>query len=360
MKIALVVGWEYDTPPAKYGGVELVVGNLADELVRRGHDVYLLAPGTSRTSATLVPYIERSVERTPALKAEYHVWAAQYQLDCLAAIRRRLAEIQPDVIHNHMGALLLPFAPDFRCPIVTTEHWELTEPIDVAIRQRYPDYRAVTISKRQQVPFPGPHWLDVVYHGLDLARYPFQAEKGDYFAFLGRVSPVKGLDLICRVIKDTPYRLKIGAKVDPNDQAYFERAVLPLIDGEQIEWLGEVDHVQKVNLLGNSKAVLSWLSYEEAFGLIYPEANACGTPAIVNPIGATPELIQPGVNGFLVNDLADFRAKLDQVHTLDPLACRRIAEERFSLPTMAAHYERVYARVIAEQRAPQKHGNTGD
>jgi len=138
MKIALVVGWEYDTPPPKYGGVELVVGDLADELVRRGHDVFLLAPGTSRTSATLMPYIDRSVDRSPDIKHEYHLWAGQHKLHCLANIRRLLADLQPDVIHSHIGALLLPFAPDFRCPIVTTEHWELTEPIDVVIRQRYP------------------------------------------------------------------------------------------------------------------------------------------------------------------------------------------------------------------------------
>jgi glycosyltransferase involved in cell wall biosynthesis len=348
MKIALVVGWEYDTPPPKYGGVELVVGDLADELVRRGHDVYLLAPGTSRTSATLVPYIPRSVDRSPDIKHEYHLWAGQYKLHCLANIRRLLAELRPDVIHSHVGALLLPFAPDFRCPIVTTEHWELTEPIDVAIRRRYPTYRAVAISQRQQAPFPGPHWLDVVYHGLDLRRYAFQVEKGDYFAFLGRISPVKGLDLVCRVIKNSPYRLKIGAKVDPHDRVYLEQAVQPLIDSEQIEWLGEVDQKEKVDLLRSAKAVLSWLNYEEAFGLIYPEANACGTPAIVNPMGATPELIGNGVNGFLVTSEEEFRAKLDQVETIDPYACRRVVEERFSLPVMAARYEQVYERVIDE------------
>ncbi len=348
MKIALVVGWEYDTPPLKYGGVELVVGDLADELVRRGHDVFLLAPGTSRTGATLVPYIERSVDQSPDIKHEYHLWAGQYKLDCLANIRRLLAQLQPDVIHSHVGALLLPFAPDFRCPIVTTEHWELTEPIDVAIRQRYTDYRAVAISQRQQAPFPGSHWLDVVPHGLNLSRYPFQAKKGDYFAFLGRASPVKGMDVVCRAIKDTPYRLKIGAKVDPHDRAYFEREVLPLIDGDQIQWLGELDHVQKVDLLRSVRAVVSWLGYEEAFGLIYAEANACGTPAIVNPKGATPELIENGVNGFLVNTVAELRAKLDTVDTIDPYACRRIAETRFSLPLMAERYEQVYERVIEQ------------
>ena len=348
MKIALVVGWKYDTPPTKYGGVELVVGDLADELVRRGHDVFLLAPGTSRTSATLVPYIDRSVDQSPDIKAEYHLWAEQRKLDCLANIRRLLAHLQPEVIHNHVGALLLPFAPDFRCPIVTTEHWELTEQIDVAIRRRYPDYRAVAISKRQQAPFPGLHWLDVVPHGLDLERYPFQAKKADYFAFLGRANPVKGMDVVCRAIKDSPYRLRIGVKVDPHDQAYFDRDVLSLIDGEQIEWLGELDHAQKVDLLCNAKAVVSWLGYEEAFGLIYPEANACGTPAIVNRMGATPELIENGVNGFLVNTVAELRAKLDAVDTIDPYRCRRIAETRFNLPIMAARYERLYRRVIDE------------
>jgi len=157
---------------------------------------------------------------------------------------------------------------------------------------------------------------------------------------------MKGLDLVCRVIKDSPYRLRIGAKVDPHDQAYFEREVVPLIDGEQIQWLGEVDQAQKADLLRNAKAVLSWLSYEEAFGLIYPEANACGTPAIVNPMGATPELIQNGVNGFLVTSEDEFRAKLDEVGTIDPYTCRQIVEKRFSLPIMAARYEQVYERVI--------------
>jgi glycosyltransferase involved in cell wall biosynthesis len=348
MRIVEIAAIEEKVPPEKYGGTELVVHNVTEGLVQAGHEVYLLASGDSETSANLVPLVEKSLRRMYSPEEIEH-WRDYMKVATIPDILKHIKEIKPDIVHNHLNWRLLLFADLIECPVISTMHGPLASLRERETYGKHKNSNYVSISDNQRKAMPELNWVKTVYNGIDVGAFDLETEKGDYFAFLGRTSPEKGLEEICRMVRESKqkHKLKIAAKVDTVDKAYFETHIRPYIDGDQIEFLDEVDHAGKNELLKNAKALLLWLNWEEPFGLVVPEANACGTPVIVNPRGSMPELVKDGVNGFLVNSLAEMEAKLDEVQAIDPVLCRLHAEQNYSKEKMVRDYEEVMRSLLA-------------
>ncbi len=345
MKILEVAAIEEQVPPVKYGGLELVVSNVTEGLVEKGHDVTLIASGNSVTKACLVSLLPQSL-RESVPTSEIDKWRDFYNYYYSAWVMEKIREIKPDVVHNHIGWRLLMFSHLIDVPMVTTMHQPLSLFKYAETFKKFPEANYVSISDSQREPMLNVNWVATVYNGIDVQKFEVGTGERNYFAFLGRISPEKGVADICRMIKQTSHTLKIAAKIDSADMKYYEAEVKPLIDGQQIQFLGEVDHTGKNELLKNARASLTWLNRAEPFGLAYVESMACGTPVIINPIGSPAELIENGRNGFLVHSLDEMREKLNNVDSLDRKYCREVVEQKFSTEAMVKGYEKVFERVI--------------
>ncbi|MDQ3099248.1 MAG: glycosyltransferase family 4 protein [bacterium] len=345
MKILEIASFEESLPPEKYGGIELVVSNVTEGLVAAGQDVYLMASGDSKTSAHLISYFEKSMRAMHPV-AEHAFWRDFYNFYLVGQILETINKIKPDIVHNHIGWRLLSFSHLLPCPMMTTMHNPLSIRKHIEMYKRFPQANYISISNSQRSPMPELNWLGTVYNGIDVSRFDFQAEKQDYFAFLGRISPEKGLGAIIQMIRKTKHKLKIGAKLDSSDQEYYEKEVKPYLDGEQIQFLGELDHTAKNELLKNAKASLTWLNRAEPFGLAYVESMACGTPVIINPIGSPAELIINGRTGFLVDTIEQMAQRLDEVDSLDHSLCREQVQKNFSIEKMVDDYIEIAEKLI--------------
>lgn len=350
MKIILTAPLEEKVPPAKYGGTELIVYLLAKEYVALGHEVYLLASGDSRTPAHLVPILPQSIR---SMEPHYATgeWRDYWKYLSTARVIEEIYNVEPDIIHDHMGTRLIAFANLIRTPMISTVHGPITSIREKHTLEGHPEHAFVSISDNQRRASPDTNWIGTVYNGIDIDKFPINRSPSnrDYFAFLGRTSPEKGLAEIVQMIKKTPYQLKIAAKVDDVDSDYFKSKVEPYIDGKQIQFIGEVNHVGKVKLLKRARALLLWLNWEEPFGLVVPEANACGTPVIVNRRGSMPEIVKEGVNGFLVNSLQEMKKRLDNISTLDPETCRAHVSHNFTSRIMASKYLDIMHRLLSNR-----------
>lgn len=348
MKIVQLAPLEETVPPQAYGGTELVVGNITEELVKRGHDVYLIGAGKCQTSANFVPVLNRTLR-------QLYPWPQQALLrerTKLLKLGEALVKIQninPDIIHNHTNWRGVAFSKLLPHKMVTTCHDPLTDNLEIQLYKQSPDHNFISISNNQRKAIPELNWIGTVYNGIDPEKYSYGNGMGDYFLFLGRTSPEKGLAEICQLIKQTSHKLKIAAKIDAADKDYFFGKVKPYIDGKQIEFLGEVGHREKNLLLSNAKALLLWLNWEEPFGLVVTEAMACGTPVIVNKRGSMPEIIDDSINGFLVDSLEDMKRRMDDVSQINREKCREKVIKHFSLQSMVTEYEKYYQKTLTTQ-----------
>jgi glycosyltransferase involved in cell wall biosynthesis len=342
MRIAQVAPLAESVPPKLYGGTERVVAYLADELVRKGHDVTLFASADSCTSARLVPLCDRALR----LSTEPRDSLA---LHFLMVERIARSARQFDVIHFHIAPLHFPVARRLERAHVTTLHGRLDVPDLTALYQEYSDMPVVSISDAQRAPLMGANWLGTVYHGIPEGALRFHEEAGAYFAFLGRISPEKRVDRAIAIAKASGYPLRIAAKVDPVDALYFEREIRPLLDHPQVTYLGEIAHEDKSAFLGHAKALLFPIDWPEPFGLVMIESLACGTPVVAFRGGSVDEIIEDGVTGFIVDDLDAAVAAAQRAHTLDRRACRTSFERRFSAARMASDYLNLY-RLVAHRR----------
>ncbi len=350
MKIAVTVPLEETVPPTKYGGTELVVYNEIEKLVEMGHEVYLLGTGDSTTSGTLVPIIDKAIRNKYTDQEELARWREYWKIASISKNLTHLDEIKPDVIHNHFAWRFLLFESNIKYPMFSTMHGPLTSIKEQETYREHSQHPFVSISNNQRKAMPDLHWERTVYNGLNMDQFPttFDRER-EYFAFLGRTSPEKGLAELIHMIKKTDHKLKIAAKIDPVDEEYFATEIKPHVDGKQIEFIGEVDHAGKVELLSGAKALLLWLNWEEPFGLVITEAMACGAPVIVNSRGSMPELVT-SETGFLVDSIAGMQEKLDAVDGIDPRACYQHVLKNFSAKKMTADYLSVAEDVIQQYR----------
>jgi glycosyltransferase involved in cell wall biosynthesis len=336
-------------PPVAYGGTERVVSTLTEELVRRGHSVTLFASGDSITSAHLVPVVEHALWRNETADADFlPYWAIT--LGKLASV---LSEF--DVVHNHLDFLAYPLSRLTPCPVLTTLHGRLDLPGLDAVYREFAEVPLVSISNAQRRPIPHANWLATVYHGIDLDQFTPRTRKGDYLAYLGRVSPEKGLDAAIRVARRAGLPLKVGARPplpyagDPGarrDWAYFEHEVQPSLGAAGIEIVGELDQQGRDELLGGAAALLFPISWPEPFGLVMPEALACGTPVLALRAGSVPEVIEHGVTGFVCSTEDALVEAVRHLCEIDRRRCRLEAERRFSPAAMTDGYEQVYDRLM--------------
>ncbi len=337
MRIMQIAAIEETVPPSKYGGTELVVSNVTEGMVERGHEVFLLAAGNSKTAAHLVPLAEKSLREMYPIE-EMNMWRKYYNVYLVSEVLRLIDEIKPDVIHNHLSWRLVLFSDFIKIPMFHTIHGPVTDKSHQIAYNRFPKANYISISDYQRTPMPHLNWVKTVYNGIDVNKFELGEENREYFAFLGRVSPEKGLAEICKMIKSTNEKLKIAAKIDQVDLEYYDKEIKPFIDGNQIEYVGEVDHIGKNELLKNAKGLLAWPNWPEPFGLAIVEALACGTPVFVNRLGSMPELMIDGKSGFLVDSIEEMKAKLGDVKMIDPVFCREHVVKNFAKEKMVDDY----------------------
>lgn len=352
MKIALLAPVEETVPPLKYGGTELVVNNLCVGLRDSGHDVHLYAAGTSTAPATLKTITDKPLRQlTPHLDDSN----LREQLK-LSAVLRTLELMHGehyDVIHNHVGSRIMPFLNELPGPLVTTLHKSLDEPDLQSVYGQHPDSAYVSVSNAQRRAMPNLNYQATVYNGIETEIFEFNDTPQDYFVFLGRMSPKKGASQAIALAKKAGVKLIMAAKTDAVDQSYYQSEIKPHIDGDQITFIGEVDHPGKVALLKNARGLLAPIQWEEPFGLFIVEAMACGTPPIAYNRGSMSELITDRENGFLVDvgNEASFVERIRQINTIDRKKCFEQVKNKFSVETMTDGYLEVYAKLANTNRS---------
>lgn len=348
MKIAQVTPLYEAVPPKLYGGTERVVANLARGMTELGHEVTLFASGDSRTAARLVPGAPVALR----LAESNHQSDVAFHMAQLAAVAARLDEF--DVIHNHADVFGLPLSLLDGPLVVTTLHGRLDEAATQAALRAYQDTAYVSISDHQRLPVADLPWAATVYHGLPIENFRFSAEPGTYLAFLGRTSREKRLDLAIDIAHLAGVPLKIAAKVDPVDRAYYEAEIKPRIDGRFIEYVGEIGEHEKSDFLGGAVAMLFPIDWPEPFGIAPVEAWATGTPVLARPYGSVPELHADGITGYVRDDVAELAALVGTLSRFDRARCRAYAERNFSLHRMCEDYLDVYRHQGRRQAA--RHG----
>ncbi|MGP0058746.1 MAG: glycosyltransferase family 4 protein [Beijerinckiaceae bacterium] len=341
MKIAQIAPLYESCPPRLYGGTERIVSYLTEELVRQGHDVTLFASGDSRTAAKLVRCSDMALRLDPKIKDPM-----PYHVIMLDQVCRRADEF--DVLHFHVDILQFPLIRSFADRTVTTLHGRLDMPDLKPFYATFPEVPLVSISHHQREPIGRTDWAGNVYHGLPSHLLPFRRNPaGGYLAFLGRISPEKRPDRAIEIAARAGLPLKIAAKIDKVDQAYWDEVIAPLVEThENVEFIGEIGDHQKAEFLGNAAALLFPIDWPEPFGLVMIEAMACGTPVIAFRSGSVPEILADGVCGFIVNDIDEAVDAVSRIHTLDRRAVRATFEESFTVQRMAHDYIDIYRGLL--------------
>jgi len=337
MRIAQVAPPWIPVPPYTYGGTELVVSWLCDELVRRGHQVTLFATGDSKTKAKLIPVWPNSLWRAK-LRTPHTVFSLMYQ---------KLIELQEnfDIIHDHCEFYTAPYSKFLKPPIITTLHHPLTEETTI-LYKKFPNINYIAISKNQRKQGPGINIVKTIYHGLPLEKYPFEKNPEDYLLWLSRIGPDKGIAEAIDIAKLSGEKLIISGNILPQFADYFEFRIKPLIDGKKIKFLGASDFEKKIELFKNAKAFLFPIKRVEPFGLVVIEAMACGAPVIAFKEGSLPELIENGKTGFLVNSIEEACQALKKINSISREYCRKYVEKNFNLKRMVNRYEKLYKKIL--------------
>ena len=267
----------------------------------------------------------------------------------LEQVRRRAEEF--DVLHCHID--YYPFSLFSRQPVphLTTMHGRLDLPELQPIFSTFNEAPVVSISDNQRIPLPQANWLSTVYHVLpENLLTPIPNVKPSYLAFLGRISPEKRVDTAIRIAEQAGLPIKIAAKLDKADRAYYEEKIKPLFSLPHVEYIGEISEAEKTEFLGNAHALLFPIDWPEPFGLVMIEAMACGTPVIAFKRGSVPEVIDNGVSGFVVEDELSAVAALKRLDTLPREQVRAAFEARFTSKVMAQNYVKSYEELLRQKR----------
>jgi glycosyltransferase involved in cell wall biosynthesis len=338
MRIAQVAPLYEAVPPAGYGGTERVVSYLTEELVRMGVEVSLFASGDSITAAELVAITPQAIRLAPR-PLEPLAWHTLQ----LGKVARRVDEFE--VVHFHTDFLHFPFSRRVGERSLTTLHGRLDLPDLAPLYEEFPEIPLVSISNSQREPLPAANWLGTVHHGLPVDLYEPTFEPGGYLAFLGRLSPEKRPDWAIEIARRADVELKIAAKIDPADRAYYESEIAALLRQPHVEMVGELGEADKSAFLGGARALVFPIDWPEPFGLVMIEALACGTPVIAFRRGSIPEVIEHGVTGFVVDTVEEAVEAVGRLDEIDRERCRDEFVERFSARRMAADYLAIYERV---------------
>ena len=340
LRVAVLSPVWFPVPPSGYGGIEWIISLLAEGLVDAGHDVTLFASGDSLTKAKLL-YVYKEA---PSQWIGRSHWEVNHALACYTNAD------EFDVISDHTGMTGLVLSGLVERPVVHTVHGPLVGEPGAMYEQLaglLPNLHLVSVSMNQRRPKPDLPWLANCPNALDLSVYPCKPHTGEYLLFLGRMNPDKGCHRAIAVAMERELPLKIAGKMqEPKEREYFEEFVEPHLGIHGIEYLGEVSHGRKVELLQDARVTLFPIDWEEPFGLVMIESMACGTPVIATNRGAVPEVIEHGRSGIIVENYREMAAALEAADALDPLECRRYVEERFSPERMVDDYVRAYREAM--------------
>ncbi len=358
LKIAIISPLYESVPPEKFGAIEFVAYNLSEELVKKGHKVYLLATGNSNTSAELLPILPQNFRQYP----ENHdqKWEEKMNLLCAGRILKYLNNLEVDIVHNHCGTMIVPFIDIIKPPMITTLHAPIGfyNKYSKVIYENFKKANYVSISNSQRNGMSDLNYIGNVYNGIDLNKYEFSKEKGNYFAFLGRTSPEKGIKEAILIAKEAGVTLKIAAK-STSDKDYFEKEIKPLIDGQQIQFLGEVGPREKSDFLKNAIALISPIQWEEPFGLVFIEAMASGKPVITFDRGSVSEIIKHGETGFIIEKdnmgaiitaVKKIAAMPSDEYEKMSFNCRAHVQKEFTAKKMAEEYEKIYYNILKNNK----------
>jgi len=349
MRIAQIAPLFEAVPPKLYGGSERVVYSLTEALVDMGHDVTLFASGDSTTSAKLDAPWPRALRLDPDVRD----WVATYAL-MVEYVRQRAHLF--DVLHFHIDYWPNSVFSRQEVPFVTTLHGRLDLPEFAAVYRMFPQVPVVSISDNQRKPLPDIGWAATVYHGMpEKLLTPVPVAKRDYLAFLGRISPEKGIERAIQIAGRCGMKLKVAAKVDKADADYFKESVEPLLADANVEFIGEINDAQKPAFLSGARALLFPIDWPEPFGLVMIEAMACGCPVIAMRRGSVPEVMDDGVTGFVVDNVDEAVAAFGRLDAIDRAGVRAQFEKRFTSRRMAQDYVNLYERLILA-RSQQLHG----
>ena len=341
MKIAQIAPLMESVPPRLYGGSERVASYITEELVAQGHDVTLFASGQSITAAKLVSCCAQPLRLNSSVKD-----VIPYYMLMLDKVRSMASEF--DILHFHIDQFHFPVFHEMARRTVTTLHGRQDLPDLHNLYRGFPEMPLVSISNAQRAPIPDANYIGTVYHGLPRDLAPTLEPRGGYLAFLGRISPEKRVDRAIAIALASGLSLKIAAKVDRVDEAYFRSEIEPLLRQPGIEFIGEIDDRRKGTFLGEARALLFPIDWPEPFGLSMIEAMACGTPVLAFRNGAVTEVIDEGVTGHIVGSMDEAFATLGAVLALDRRRVRQRFEERFTAQRMAQDYVRIYERLIGD------------
>ena len=329
-------------PPKLYGGTERIVSYVTEELVRRGHEVTLFAAGDAQTSAKLHPACPQGLR----LSGKQDI-APFLQLAMLSDVYENADDF--DVIHSHLECWSFPYDRFCKKPTISTMHGRLDRDDLMPLYQRYRSVPLVSISQAQRSPLAFMNWVATVYHGLPRDLLTFNKGPGKYLAFLGRIAPEKRPDLAIDVARKAGIPIKLAAKVDVVDRAYFDQIIKPRLSLPGVEYVGEIDDRQKNEFLGNALALMFTIDWPEPFGLAMIESLACGTPVIARPCGSVPEVLRHGVSGIVASEFDDLVKAVENIETISRVRCREEFETRFTADVMAAQYERIYFDLITSR-----------
>ena len=351
MKIAQIAPLMESVPPRLYGGTERIVSYLTDELVRLGHEVTLFASADSITAAELVGCA------STALRLDGNVRdPIPYYMLMLDRVRALADEF--DILHFHIDQFHFPLFRQMADRTVTTLHGRQDIPDLKPLYMGFSEMPLVSISDGQRRPIPNANLVATVHHGIPTNLYkPSYNPRGGYVAFLGRISPEKQPERAILIARALGIPLKIAAKIDKVDEAYFREQIAPLLSDPGVEFIGEIDERGKAEFLGEAQALLFPIDWPEPFGLVMIEAMACGTPVLAFRQGSVPEIIDQGVTGAVVDTMEEAVRMLPQVLALDRRAVRRRFEQRFSSARMATDYVALY-RSLLEQPSMSGRGTT--
>ncbi len=329
-----------------YGGTERIVSYLTEELVELGHEVTLFASGDSITSADLVSCATKALRLDTAIKD-----IIPYYMLMLDRVRQQANEF--DILHFHIDHFHFPTFRSLAAKTVTTLHGRQDLPDNRPLYCGFDDFPLVSISNDQRRPIPHANFAATVYHGLpkSLLRPTFEPQ-GGYLAFLGRIAPEKRPDRAIAIARQAGIPLKIAAKVDKVDEAYFREFIQPLLNHQGVEFIGEINEQDKSKFLGDASGLLFPIDWPEPFGLVMIEAMACGTPVLAFNKGSVTEIVEPGITGFLVDSVEEANGKLDDLLSLDRRLVRKRFEERFSASRMARDYAKLYHQLLKSSEKP--------
>ena len=337
MRVAILSPIAWRTPPRKYGPWEQVASNIAEGLIAKGIDVTLFATGDSFTKGKLSSVCDHPYGEDHAVDPK--AWESLH----ISNVLEEAHEFY--IIHNHFDFLPLTYSQLIDTPLVTTIHG-FSSPQIIPVYKKY-NHSSSYVSISNADRHPDLHYLRTIYHGINPSDFSFNEGKGNYLLYFGRIHPEKGAHTAIEIAKRAKYPLKMAGLIQ--DQNYFDSLIKPYINNDQVEYMGNVDPLLRNEILGNARALLHPISFDEPFGLSIVEAMMCGTPVIAFNRGSMAELIVDGITGYLVNDSPEAIEAIAQLNRIKRLACRDHALSKFSIDRMVDEYIQVYTEILQKQ-----------